>query len=179
MTSNRESHWHRRVGKYQLCFCVRLSTFGGPATGVAYANWTGARAPCGWSFDCPKGPCSDGCDRRVPDRIGRSFRAPLPTEFPCRLWNAMGRAKSMKTGVLRLAIKNPPTDRDDYRLRIKKGCRLPVSTLPRQQTKMQLFDFWGLTGFLTSGNRLAEYGILRGSRIHLFKSEPSSGDAGD
>lgn len=135
-------------------FCVRLSTFGGPATGVTYANWTGARAPGGWSFVCPKGPCSDGCDRRVPDRIGRSLPA-WPPEFPCRLWNALGRAKSMKKGILRRAIKNSPTDRDDDRQRSSSDVAdryqlFPVSNRRRNSSKSR-----GSTGFLTSGNRLA------------------------
>ena len=45
------------------------------------------------------------------------------TEFPCRLWNALRRAKSMKTGILRLATKNSPTDRDDDR----RGSRSDVA----------------------------------------------------
>ena len=93
-------------------FCGRPSTFGGPATGVTYANWTGARAlrVAGLSF-ARRG--------RAPTDVTASARShrqvisrARPTEFPCSLWNALGRAKSMKTGILRRDIKNSPTDED-------------------------------------------------------------------
>ena len=99
-----------------------FSLLGGPATGVTYANWTGARAPGGWSFVCPKGPCPT--DVTASARSHRQvISSARPTEFPCRLWNALGRAKSMKTGILRLATKNSPTDRDDDR----RGSRSDVA----------------------------------------------------
>ena len=70
-----------------------------------------------------------------------------PTEFPCSLWNALGRAKSIKTGILRRAIKNPPTDRDDDRRGSRSDVADRYQLFPISNRRRNSFEFWGSTGF--------------------------------